>query len=519
VLGLNLLERLPGLNFDLSMPDQVDYPSPDSLPYPNAAGDQQDMMADFQLPPHTLLVELVRLFFDRLYHMFPCFHRNSFEAQLDDGVVQKESPLILYAICCVAARYHPDVSVKRREKDWYAQAKFNYDMTQRDPYPGLRTIQAALVLILYAYTAGDFSAGWLFLGKAWRQAVALGMNRMDASNPAALGMKPIHSTTGTRTHYGIDGLEGSTAAEKEEYRRTLWLMFIMDRNMAWPTAWPVTIPEPHFKVDIPSSDTMFQTMEPALEHGPCESVPFTRHLESLIKSSSGAKDPCNVFHYVCITHVLLGRVSELVHSLHHTPDSLEYTKECAELDSYIVKFQLSLPRQAASILEASPADRVHVVWLQVTLNTCAMLLHYRCLNGVTDVGTPGPFILAMTAARNIAQIIRDTSRISSELILSAHIGSSLYVAACILVIEWRMTGDDALREEIQLFELVFDRMNEVFIFLGMKFKFALEHDLRKSKEELQQLRDCGLRGLLADCTKWTHVKEEVQRRGILIDIT
>jgi hypothetical protein len=148
-----------------------------------------------------------------------------------------------------------------------------------------------------------------------------------------------------------------------------------------------------------------------------------------------------------------------------------------------------------------------------------MLLHYRCLNGVTDVGTPGPFILAVTAARNIAQIIRDTSRISSELILSAHIGSSLYVAACILVIEWRMTRDDALREEIELFELVFDRMNEVFIFLGMKFKFALEHDLRKSKEELQQLRDCGLRGLLADCTQWTHVKEEVQRRGILIDLT
>jgi hypothetical protein len=148
-----------------------------------------------------------------------------------------------------------------------------------------------------------------------------------------------------------------------------------------------------------------------------------------------------------------------------------------------------------------------------------MLLHYRRLNGVTDVGTPGPFILAVTAARNIAQIIRDTSRISSELILSAHIGSSLYVAACILVIEWRMTGDDALREEIELFELVFDRMNEVFIFLGMKFKFALEHDLRKSKEQLQQLRDCGLRGLLADCTQWTHVKEEVQRRGILIDLT
>ncbi|KAH7076527.1 fungal-specific transcription factor domain-containing protein [Paraphoma chrysanthemicola] len=510
---------LPSLTFDFSMQDQENSLLKDYVPIPGASVVQGDVLTEFQLPPPALMAELVGLFFDHLYPMYPCFHRVRFASQLEEGTLQNESPLILYAICCVAARYHPDPSVQRRDKDWYAQAKFSYDLTQRDPYPALRTIQAALVLILHAYTAGDFSAGWLFLGKAWRQAVALGMNRMDASNAASLGMQPMDTAAINPNHRSLWKPEGTTAVEKEERRRTLWLMFIMDRNMAWPTAWPNTVSELHFMVDMPVADKDFKMMEPALKTGLRENTPFTRKLERLIANSSIQKEPYNIFQYVCIIHVILGRVSEVVHSLHHAPDSTEYAADCAELDSSIVEFRLSLPRQATSVFDASPTDRAQVIWLQVMLNTCDMILNYRRLRGGADVDARAPFILAVVAARNIAQIIRDASRLSPELLMSAHIGSSLYVAACILVIEWRMTGDDALREEIKLFEMVFDRMNKVFVFLGMKFKFALEYDIRKSKEDLRQLMIRGLRGLLADCSKWTHVKEEVQWRGILIDVT
>lgn len=164
--------QLPGIHFDVSMLDlpevQAGYDTsafgPDAVEV-----SLQDVVTDYQLPDHRLLIELVDLFFDNLYHAFPCFHRRSFLEEIQAGVTQRESPLLLYAICCVTARYHPDASTKKRQKDWYEQAKFSYDLTRRDPSPGLRTIQAALVLIYHASTAGDFSSSWLFLGKVWKQ--------------------------------------------------------------------------------------------------------------------------------------------------------------------------------------------------------------------------------------------------------------------------------------------------------------------------------------------------------------
>jgi hypothetical protein len=163
--------QMTGMNFDAFAPE-IQYPTPESDP-PH----ESDPLADFHLPSHNLVVELVNLFFDHLYHLFPCFHRKSFQEQVQNGTMAKESPLILYTICCVSARLHPDLSVKRRQVDWYEQAKFSYQLTQRAPDPGLRILQAALLLVFHAGTVGDFSSGWLFLGKAWRQACALGMSK------------------------------------------------------------------------------------------------------------------------------------------------------------------------------------------------------------------------------------------------------------------------------------------------------------------------------------------------------
>lgn len=507
----------PGLNFDISTPSL--YQTPGIDPHFEVFNDSENLLAEFQLPSQELLVELVDIFFENLSQMFPCFHRKHFQSRLQSGTIQKQSSLVLFAMCCLAARFHPNASVRQREKDWYEHAKFSYQLTQRDPYPGLLTIQAAVLIIAYASTAGDFSSGWLFLGKAWRQAIALGMNRMDASNAAALGMR-LQDMTETHTpECFLERKKSKPVVEEEEQRRTLWLLFIMDRNHAWPTGWPNALPETHFKIDLPVADSLLKTMDPEAESTSYENTTFTRNLGRLIISSSSAKDPLNVFHYVCIAHVLLGRVTDLVHSLHDAPDTLEYAEECQELDSHIIKLRMSVPHKAASVLEADPADQEHVVWLQVVLNTCAMLVNYRCARSVPVPDASSHFMAAVAAARSTARIVKDSSRISIDLLLSPHIASSLYVAALLLVIQWRTTGDASLKEEVDLFALVFERMNEAFVFLGLKFQYALEHDLDKSRENLEQLRDRGFRGLLADCTKWTHVKEKVLRQGLPIDIT
>jgi hypothetical protein len=337
---------------------------------------------------------------------------------------------------------------------------------------------------------------------------------MDASK-TSMGHKPQDD----ENVYGLPSCEGSNAIGKEEQRRTLWLLYMSDRNYAWPTGWPNALPETHFKVDIPVADSLFQMMSSEEQHRLAENTPFTGNISRLVTSLSAAEDPMNILHYICVIHVILGRVSDLIHSLHEAPDTPEYAEKCSELDSHVVKFRLSLPRPATSVLEAASSDRGHVVWLQVMLNTAAMLLNFRCVTGVPVANASSQFLLAVAAARNTAQLVKDASRISIDLLMSAHIASSLYIAACVLVIQWRITGEATLKDDVDVFKLIFDRMNENFVYLGLKFKFALEHDMQRSRENLLEKRDRGIQGLLADCSKWKHVKDAVLRSGVSIEIT
>lgn len=100
--------------------------------------------------------------------------------ELQEGRLQEQSSLLVYAMLSVAASFHPDPAIKARRSEWYEHAKFLYDMTGRDPHPALRTLQGVLFLIYCAYTSGDFSACWLYIGKAWRQAATINMGRMDS---------------------------------------------------------------------------------------------------------------------------------------------------------------------------------------------------------------------------------------------------------------------------------------------------------------------------------------------------
>ncbi|KAF2187702.1 hypothetical protein K469DRAFT_685583 [Zopfia rhizophila CBS 207.26] len=465
----------------------------------------QDILLPVGLPSEPLLIELTELFFTNFYDVFPCFHITTLMEQIRSQYLQTQAPLLLFAICALAARYHQDPSVRLSQNDWYEQAKFQYELTQRDPHPALRAIQTAICLVFHAYTTGDFSAAWLFLGKAWRQACALGLNRIDTDQE---GTFSLHRD------------EPRTDAEKEEHRRVLWLLFIIDRGHSWLTGWPHAINDRQFKVDIPVDEAAFQAMT-SETFGNQKPAPFTYNLNSLIHGSSVAIKPLNLFHYLAVAHVILGRIVEQVYSLHDSPNSPEYAHGCDELDSYLAKFRLSLPRSAISLLEASSNTRSHVVWLNTVLNTMTILLHYRPAK-LSEPNSEGQnisaeandhFAHAVIAAKNIVKVVKDASHASIDSVLSAHLGSSFYLASTVLVIRWRQTGDPTLKEDIDILDLVFDRFNEVYSFLGLKFKLALQHDLARSPESIAKLWRLGFRGLLADCSKWTYVQEAVAGKG------
>lgn len=57
-------------------------------------------------------------------------------------------------------------------------------------------------------------------------------------------------------------------------------------------------------------------------------------------------------------------------------------------------------------------------------------------------------------------------------------------------------------------------MNDVFSVIGLKFVIALKRDRERNREELLSLRERGYRGLLADCSKWGFVRDEVAKLGM-----
>ncbi|KAJ4296211.1 hypothetical protein N0V90_006256 [Kalmusia sp. IMI 367209] len=192
----------------------------------------------------------------------------------------------------------------------------------------------------------------------------------------------------------------------------------MDRNQSWPTGWPNAIDEKQFKLDIPIANSVFQAMTSETDPNQMHNAPFTRNMSTLIASTTAAKQPLNVFHHLVIAYILLGRTAELVHSIHDNPSSPEYTEQCDELDNYVVKLRLSLPRSAASVLEAPADDRGQVVWLNATLNTISLLLHYRSVPFADPETVQDLFAKSVMAAKSTSQTIKDASRTSIDLLLN-----------------------------------------------------------------------------------------------------
>ena len=168
------------------LPTPVGSTEPFSLS--NGSDGEPALFPDPTFPAGNVIEELIEIFFEKLSFMLPCFHKRTFLEEVRNRDLQEQCPILLYSMLSVAAGFHYDPTVKARGKDWYEQAKLLYDFTGRAPNSALRTIQAVLFLVFYAYTCGDYSTCWLHIGKAWRQAASLGMNRMDSDHAVVMSV-------------------------------------------------------------------------------------------------------------------------------------------------------------------------------------------------------------------------------------------------------------------------------------------------------------------------------------------
>lgn len=198
------------------------------------------------LPEQVLVLELTEIFFSRFSYYLPLLHKSTFLAKVQSQQLHDQAPELLYAVITIAAKTHPDYSVRALGNDWFHEALSLCEKAQRDPRPTLHNIQAACLLLFYAWSFGEYSTGWILLGNAWRQACYLGFNHMDAEHKRLPGFAP----------------EPQSHFEVEERRRTVWMLFIMDRQMSIPCGWPHAIDDRQFMVNLPINDDVFQMEDP-----------------------------------------------------------------------------------------------------------------------------------------------------------------------------------------------------------------------------------------------------------------
>jgi hypothetical protein len=467
-----------------------------------------------ELPELPELMQLIDLFFEKFHHYLPIIHRQTIISAIDSQGVEGVPPVLLFAIIAVSTGSHPDRHVRLSQPLWYKEAKSRVSKDIQLPHHVLQTLQAAVLVIYLGLAFVDYSPSIVVFGEAWRKTVAIGHSYGDSLK------KLIVQTLGTQ--------EKETWIEREEIVRISWMLFIMDRGMCFPIGLMHAIDDRRMKIELPMSEHDFQST-----NGPPSTHPtrFTDDFGNLItiirdKSLHGS---ATQLQYIILAYTLLGYISE---ALDTTDDRDKDRKERIEsLCAHLIRFRLMLPRSATELSLANYDESIQVIWLNVVLNTCTVLLHHRPLLEGESLDDPGTDMAinwphCVAAARATVSVLRNASRVSIDFVGNAHFPCLLFTSCRILMAEyfypsrWHkeataagsvqppMDRDRKVREDLEVIALTYLRMKEEWSALGQKFSKGMYFYLHQGEEFARKSKAGGARSLLGICDTWGNVPDD-----------
>ncbi|PNP56163.1 hypothetical protein THARTR1_03688 [Trichoderma harzianum] len=468
-----------------------------------------------ELPELPDILQLVELFFEKFYRYFPILHKEAILSALKSHGAEGIPPVLLYAIIAVSAGAHPNQRFRKSQQIWYEEAKCRVSREIRLPDHVLQTMQAAVLVVYLGLAYVDYSTSIVMLGEAWRKTVAIGFGD---------GLRNmIVKTLGTQ--------EKAKWIEKEEIIRISWLLFIMDRGMCFPIGLMHAIDDRRMKIEFPMPERDFQS-----DQGPAPrcSNRFTYNMDNLIaamrdRSSQGS---ATQLQYLILGYALLGRISEALDT--SADDDEDGRKERIDvLCTQLAKIRLMLPRSATELSMANYDEFIEVIWLNVILNACTILLHHRPLEegeSLDDAGTElaKNWPLCVAAARNTISVLRDASRVSVDFVNNAHFPCLLFTSCRILMTEYFCPSrydenlkspdgvgypparDPKLREDLEVVTMTFFRMKEVWQGLGQKFSKGMHFFLHQGEDFARKTKAGGARSLLGVCDSWTVIPDDYE---------
>jgi len=484
-LGLSGEQLWMGLDGGFQLDAQV-------LPSPQKSASPGDGPQEEELPALPVLLQLVDIFFERFYPYLPVIHRPTLVGRLPaDGT----APVLLYAICAVAADAHPSPDIQRRQGGWFAAAKAHLSRSMHSPERALQTMQAAVLVIYQATVQTDFSTSWLVLGEAWRKAVAIGCSAVDAGTKLtmpALGAGP-----------------GDGWVEREECRRVVWMLFVLDRGMCFPMGLVHAVDDRQLRVNLPMDDAVFQgESEPARAHVQQRFFPDLDKLTSTVQEQH-RQGAGNILHCLVLAYALLGRIGEHLYSSQFGDDGTEGLEDLA---SSLARIRLVMPASATDLAAAEYPDHGRVVWISIVMSACAILLYHRPLKDGedahgSDMAANWPYCVA--AARSTVSDVRQAARVSTDFANNGQVTALLFMSCRVLITEHLcpVSGarSAAVRDDLEVLLLAIRRMRDTLKNLGDKFTRGVVFYLSGGRERAEAARALGAGGILRTCEKWPSV--------------
>ncbi|PVH70739.1 hypothetical protein DL98DRAFT_472364 [Cadophora sp. DSE1049] len=355
--------------------------------------------------PDTAL-DLIDEFFNTIHCFLPLFHPAHFKEKYASLIYLKkeqncglplESAFILNGIFCLSARFSTaalfsTVEPVHRGDQFVAQATSLYELLGKqvgEGRPSLAYLQGAILLTFCALQSGPTRLAWWLSGVCVRLAYEL----------------ELHNTDADIIRGDVDPLQLLFEAwqNREERRRTWWIVWDMDTFASATTLKPFAVNLPGMQVLLPISDEAWLTSEKMpstyLDH---ESTTLWEGLCDLPNQSTWA--------WILACTVLLRQVIGAV--LSPTSDRL-----LEQLDASFGCFGLALPENFRADLDSVGSHVAHskdANWVVCTLllfNSAKMMLalHKRRSNGSKDLYDPISRINAFPSLLTSPTLVKNDS--------------------------------------------------------------------------------------------------------------
>ncbi|KFA71212.1 hypothetical protein S40288_03848 [Stachybotrys chartarum IBT 40288] len=474
-------DHWPMLNLDVNSQENQQYqqlvPSLDPLNFQDitlAASLDQMYPTIPSLPPPSILRDLVNIFFGKHYQTIPIIHYTRLWLRLT-GVTDELPRVLVYALCAVSTSYHPDAQVQQSQPQWYEAAKTELSQALHSPSHPIETLQAAVLIIHQAVVQTDYSLSWLLLGDAWRKAVVSGYTQLDGkSSPISRELsEPL----------------GNDPVVKEECRRCIWALYIFDRGLCTIDL-DRAIDESRLRIHLPMAEEDF--------HGAKTSSPQAQppNMKNLLDPTQqrALQGFATIYQYIILAHHLLGRIGDEVfqgdadiHALHKLKSGLTQTRHI-------------LPQTATELSAADPRDHALVIWLNVLLSTCTVMLHHPPGNLENK-----DWNQCLEAARTVGLLYRGARRGSTMMLDNVHVVPLLFICSRILMIEHAIpstTTPEDLTVDMDNLIIIFRQFRDTLGKIGQKFYNGFMFYLQQDKDQSQMDKAGSVMELIRPCDHW-----------------